>query len=231
MFEAVDRLDRVRRSLQVVPGDGPRVLHLGMGAEYFAAFALERLVGMSANLVMTFGSAENLLPQLEEGVLDAVVSTQKPSARSLQHRVLAPKHFLLVGLPGAESFAEDCDVAEMAAHMNAQSWVSYSLEFPVTRRFWQQVLRASFQASRRLVVPDLRAVMRAVELGVGVSILPEYLCAEAILGGRLQEQWPLRERVPAEHWILAYRVLDHDREDIDELARRLEYPHAQGQGT
>lgn len=224
VFESVDRLERARRSLQAVP-DRPRVLHLGMGAEYFEAVALERLVGMEPNLVMTFGSAEDLLPHLEEGVLDTVISIQKPSARSLQHRVLAPKHFLLVGSPDVESLPDDCSVAEVAAHLNAQPWVSYSLEFPITRRFWQQVLHAPFQAERRLVVPDLRAVMRAVELGVGLSILPEYLCAEAVLGGRLREVWPIRERVPAETWVMAYRLLDYDREDIDDLAQRLARPH------
>lgn len=225
VFEAVDRIERVRREMRLVPDNGPKTLHLGMAAEYFTRFALPRLEELENDLILTFGPPEVLFPRLEEGILDAVVSTRKPASNALQHHALLPKHFLLVGSPDKERLPAEVPTDEVAGYLGRQNWVSYTLEFPVTRRFWSQVLNAPFRARRRLVAPDLQAVKRAVELGMGLSILPEFLCAEDIHQGRLIEVWPVRERIPAECWLLAHRVMYEGREDLREVVRRLKVPH------
>lgn len=226
VFESVDKLELVRQSMRLVQEDRPRTLHLGMAAEYFTRFALERLADLENNLVLSFGPPDALLPQLEEGILDAVLSTQKPSSNALQYHVLMPKPFLLVGSPSnVKPLPSDTPTPEIVRYLGQQAWVSYSLECPVTRRFWSQVLGSPFKVQRRLVAPDLQAVKRAVELGVGISILPEFLCIEDVNEGTLIEVWPARELIPAERWMLAHRVMDGEREDLREVIKRLKKSH------
>jgi DNA-binding transcriptional LysR family regulator len=49
-------------------------------------------------------------------------------------------------------------------------------------------------------VPDLRAVRRAVELGRGVSVLPDYLCESAVAEGRLSIAHAPEEPVTNDLW-------------------------------
>ena len=222
VFDALDRLDRVSRSLR---GRDDRSaltrVRLGASPEYVHAVALDRLVGLHVSLVVQFGEDRELLSMLEAGALDVAVTSVKPGAGTLQHRVLAEKHFVLVGPPDLRPPPPGLAKTELALWLAAQPWVGYSQELPATRRFWQQHLGSRFAARQALVVPDLRAVLRAVELGYGVSILPEVLCRDALATGRVRELWPVRGLIQGEQWILSFREVDSDRPELTRLADAL----------
>ena len=220
-FDALDKLERVSRRLRGREIGGRPTLRLGVPADYLHAYALERLRHADLDLIVRHAEDRELLSLLEVGTLDAAITTLKPGARTLEHRILAPKRFVLVGPQGLPPPSPDLTPPDLAAWLNAQRWVSYSQELPTTRRFWQQHLRARFEASLALVVPDLRSVLRAVELGYGLSILPELLCREALAAGRIVELWPLRTLIQGEQWVLSFRGVDSDRAEVDLLAERL----------
>jgi DNA-binding transcriptional LysR family regulator len=98
-----------------------------------------------------------------------------------------------------------------------QSWVAYSLELPITRRFWQTHLRRPFSARLRLVAPDLRAVTGAVERGIGCSILPRFVCAGALEENRIVEVHPVSDLVPGEPWFVCFRRGDTARRGVAEF--------------
>ncbi|PQV63294.1 DNA-binding transcriptional regulator, LysR family [Abditibacterium utsteinense] len=215
VFDALDKLDRVSRSLRGRDVESAmQSVRIGAPPEYFHAFALERLGGAGFELVVRFGDDKELLSMLEVGALDVAITTQKPSAKSLQHRSLAPKHFALVGPPHLEPPASDLGRDELASWLGAQPWVSYSQELPITRRFWQQHLHTRFEGKLSVVAPDLRAVLRAVELGYGISILPDFLCRDALAAARVRHIWPVRHLIQGEQWILSFREVDSDRPEI-----------------
>jgi DNA-binding transcriptional LysR family regulator len=222
VFDALDKLERVSRSLQGRDAESALLsVRIGAPPEYFHAFALERLGRAGFELVVRFGEDKELLSMLEVGALDVAVTTLRPSAKTLQYRPLSPKTFVLVGPPDVEPPESNLNLIELAAWLGAQRWVSYSQELPITRRFWQQHLRTRFDLKLAVVVPDLRAVLRAVELGYGLSILPEFLCREALAAGRVREVWPVRDRIQGEQWVLSFREVDSDRAEIVQIGDAL----------
>jgi DNA-binding transcriptional LysR family regulator len=92
---------------------------------------------------------------------------------------------------------------------------------PNTRRFWQQVLQTPFESRLTLVVSDLRTVLHAIESGMGVTILPEYVCSTAHKAGRIQELWPISTFMGEDQWILSFREFDAERMAIGQLAELL----------
>ncbi|RYG19971.1 LysR family transcriptional regulator [bacterium] len=213
IYDSVDRLERVGRSLSPRVS-APVVFRLGVGPEAFHEFALPRLAPLGLSLAVTLGEEREMLGGVESGALDAALTTLKPNPRSLQHRVLGERRYVLIA-PSAMVPIE----GDVAVGLNALPWVSYSEERPITRRYFSQVLGSRFEARVALVVPDLRSVVRAVELGVGVSIVPDFACRRSLEEGRLREIFPLE--IPAERWTLSYREPDTDREDLLAVAAAL----------
>ena len=78
-----------------------------------------------------------------------------------------------------------------------------------------------FTATLRLVAPDLRAVLAAVEAGMGVSLLPEFVCAEALAAGRVVEVVPVAAHVAAEPFFVGVRPAEAVRPEVAELVALL----------
>ncbi|CAM3517793.1 LysR family transcriptional regulator [Deinococcus frigens] len=218
--DAVDRLDNVARSLRVsrLPSSGTP-LRLGSTPEFFQGHVLPRLGDWTQPLLLSFGEARGLLERVEAGALDAVLVGLSPQSRALSERPLAEVPYVLIG--PADWPAPDVGLGGLAAWLSARPWVSSSVELPVTRRFFLGVLGQRFAARQALVAPDLRAVVGAVEAGLGATLVPLFAVQDALARGRVRELWDARPLIAPERWRMVYRVADEDRADLRALAGRL----------
>ena len=180
-------------------------LRFGSSPEYFAAEVLPLLAGLDLSVAVSFGTDIELLALLERGEIDVVVTSSTPPRRSISSLSLGSKRFVLVCAPGMAPSSSFNSLPELATWLTGGSWVSYSLELPLTRRFWLTVLGRPFAARLQLVAPDLRAVLKAVELGLGVSLLPTFVCNEALADGRVVEVFPVSHLAPEEPWFACVR--------------------------
>ncbi|WP_443033897.1 LysR substrate-binding domain-containing protein [Streptomyces sp. AD681] len=70
--------------------------------------------------------------------------------------------------------------------------VTYAEDLPILRRYWRTVFGKQLTTRAAVTVPNLYAVLSAVNAGAGVSVLPRSLCQEYLDSGRLS----LRPRAP-----------------------------------
>jgi DNA-binding transcriptional LysR family regulator len=229
VFESIDRLEQISRGI-LKPTDAKTLdrpqtpMRIGASPDYFDVFVLPRLKASDFACQVTFGEPRELYAMLQSGMLDAVITETKPSVRALQYRILAEKRYVLIGPPSIKTKASVRNVNHLAKWIKNQYWVGYSVELPNTRRFWQQILGVRLEAQLRLVVPDLRTVVHAVEQGFGLSIVPDFIGIPAIAQKRVFEVWPIKNLIPTDHWILAFRDLDADRPGIAYLSKALAGP-------
>ncbi len=216
--EPLDGLEGVLRDLDAgaVPSSEPPV-RFGSTPEFFAAEVLPRLVGTDLAVSVTFGADAELFVQLDRGELDVIVTSSTPPRRSIGAVTLGTDGFVLVTAPHRAPVPSLGSVAEVSEWLVGRPWVAYSLELPRTRRFWVGVLGRAFAARLQLVAPDLRSVLRAVELGAGVSLLPHYLCRDALAQGRVVELYPVSELTPEEPWFACTRQGDAARSSVGVL--------------
>lgn len=199
--DAVERLEAVS-----APGDGTAPLRLGAPPEFFEARLLHAL-SRSTNdgLAVSLGPAHTLLDELERGALDVVVATVKRPSAELSYRGLFEERFWLVAPPHTPRPSR----RGLERFLREQRWVAYAADLPIIRRFLRQVLGRRLDIAPALTVPDLRAVQRAVELGVGVSVLPDYLCEAAVNEGRLTLAYAPEEPVTNDLWWVTARPTLH----------------------
>lgn len=214
--EPLDRLESVFAGL-----DGGRVedarppVRVGSEAEVFEGYLLPRLAAVDTPLVAEFGTDETLVDLLLAGEVDLTVTTTRPARRTaLTSVAIGERTFVLVSAPELLPHSSLTSPDELADWLSRQPWLGYSRESPVTRTFWRGALGRPVEPEFRLVAPDLRAVLAAVELGMGVSLLPRYVCARALGDGRVVEPYGVDDLVPPEPWFATTRRSDAATDDV-----------------
>jgi DNA-binding transcriptional LysR family regulator len=225
--DSLDRLEHVLGGLEVGRVDAPPApLRLGSSAEFFSAAVVPGLGPADPAIAARFGPDAHLLELLEHGELDVAITSVAPSRRTLVAAPIGLKHFALVGSP-ADAAAAPGSLAELGPWMTGRAWVAYSAELPITRRFWQTSLGRPFGGDVRLTAPDLRAVVAAVEHGLGISLLPEFACAGALARGTVCPLHPVADIVPIEPWFACTRLVDAGRAELTRFVSALRVPSGQ----
>ncbi|MGA5761330.1 LysR family transcriptional regulator [Nonomuraea bangladeshensis] len=165
----LDSLDEVVAS--ELPSD--EAVHLGGPAEFLSEVVMPMLAPLvrdGLRLRVTLGLSDDLLAGLAAGRLDLVLSTIRPRLRGVQSDPVYDEEFLLVAAPGAGP---------------AEPLVAYAEDLPIVRRYWRSVFGRRPSMAAQVVMPDLRGVLSAVRAGMGVSVLPAYLCRRDLEAGTL----------------------------------------------
>jgi len=194
----VDALEALVESLRGGSETPAGTLYLGGPPEFLTARvlpALAPLVTQGVELKVTFDLAAPLLERLSAGELDLVVASKRVGGRGLEYRALYEETFALVGAPGwARRLSRKALDAGDARALLELPLLAYADDLPVIRRFFKDALGTPVSVAPSAVAPDLRALLALAEAGAGVTVLPRYLCAEALERGSLTELFrPARE--------------------------------------
>lgn len=165
-------------------------VHLAGPAEmlcHCALPALAPLVEKGVRLRVTTGLTDRLLDELRAGRHDLVIATARPRGRSLSSVPLADEEFVLVAAPSwAERIGGGTRIAaDGPGVLLGVPLVTYADDLPIARRYWRHVFGKRLTCEASVTVPDLRGVLSAVVAGAGFSVLPRYLCRDALAAGAL----------------------------------------------
>jgi DNA-binding transcriptional LysR family regulator len=223
--ESLDRLEQVLVGLDggSIP-DAASSIRFGSSAEFFSYAVVPRMEPGAPGLTARFGPDDELVDLLEHGELDIAVTSTTPGRRSLTSRPIGTRRFVLVGSPALAPGDPFDSLTALGSWLVDRPWVAYSAELPLTRRFWLSALGRSFSADLRLVAPDLRAVVASVAQGLGFSLLPHFVCAEALARGSVVELHPVAAVAPAEPWFACTRAVDLGREPLNNFLGLLSSP-------
>lgn len=182
VIAAIEKLESIDSLIQFRVKSQPTMLRVGTPKEFFHEIGLDRLaktVNVGYRIWLSFGETTDLIARLEKDELDVVIATQKVAAKHIHYStvkqetfvIIAPKHLMLpTGL----------STTQMEAWLNEQDWISYGPDLPIIRRYWQMVFGGRPNILPKVIIPDLLTIIRAVELGLGLSIVPTYLCRRAL---------------------------------------------------
>ncbi|WP_427919140.1 LysR family transcriptional regulator [Streptomyces sp. cg40] len=164
-------------------------VHLAGPSELLCVRVLPALVPLVADgvrLRVTQGLPEPLLEEMRAGRHDLVITTRRPRGRALESVPLADEEYLLVASPvWAERVEQHARADDLCAALRDVPMVTYAEDLPIVRRYWRSVFGKQLTARAAVTVPNLYAVLSAVNAGAGFSVLPRSLCQEYLDSGRL----------------------------------------------
>jgi DNA-binding transcriptional LysR family regulator len=148
--------------------------------------ALTPLVADGVQLRVTQGLPEPLLEEMRAGRHDLVIATRRPRGRGLDSVPLADEEYVLIAAPAwAERVAAHAEADDLCGALRDVPMVTYAEDLPIVRRYWRTVFGKQLTARADVTVPNLYAVLSAVNAGAGYSVLPRSLCQEYLDSGRL----------------------------------------------
>ncbi|MFH8803323.1 LysR family transcriptional regulator [Streptomyces sp. NPDC017936] len=182
-------------ALAALGGGGPLAgqttpVHLAGPSELLCVRVLPALVPLVADgvqLRVTQGLPEPLLEEMRAGRHDLVIATRRPRGRGLESAPLADEEYLLVASPSwaGRLTATPAEADELCTALRAVPLITYAEDLPIVRRYWRTVFGRQLTARAAVTVPNLYAVLSAVNAGAGFSVLPRSLCQEHLDSGRL----------------------------------------------
>ncbi|MFC0188600.1 LysR family transcriptional regulator [Fictibacillus aquaticus] len=187
-----------------LPSAMPAMLRVGSPLEFFTKAAIKKLKGIELRFSANFGVAENLLASLEKDELDLIITTQKVHVPGIEYTKLEDEEFVVVA-PIDYPNIEEVDVEEWLLN---QKWLTYGLELPIIRRYWREHFNQRPSMEPYFIIPNLQAILEAVEQGLGISILPAYLFHESIKENKVKILFP--EYVTKNTIYAAYKMENKD---------------------
>lgn len=170
--------------------------------ERYIVPSISTLIDLGVRPEFILGPAGARLDALVAGDTDLAILTtgaRNPAATTARlHR----EHFILVAAPRwTQALREN---AEAAIRNGDVPILAYAESLPIIRRYWSEVFGREPVFKASLVLPDLRALIAAAVAGAGATIVPDYLCQEAMeKGGLIRHDAPVP--APANDIELAWR--------------------------
>lgn len=211
---SMDGLEALSQNLKLPLATAFPTMRIGAPQEYFGEIALERLSAASLRLQVEPGDTGTLIEALSQGRLDLVIASQHLGNKELDYVKIDSEEFVLVAPMELEIPRElgKATSRELECFLLEQNWISYAAELPIIRRFWHVAFRHRPAIEPRMTLPNLLLMRKAVELGMGVSVLPSYLCAPALKEKRLKVLWQPDVPVVNDLWAATRKVDRHKLE-------------------
>lgn len=161
-----------------------------------------------------FGSGPDIIQQLLSGAIDAIITSAPLARTDLEHEVLHPEHYRLVGAPSLIAERPLDHPSHAAAHV----LLDVDPTLPLARYLTSVAPPMPFADMRTCGTGG--AVRQLTLAGVGVAVLPEYMIRDDLAAGTLVHLLPDIEPL-SDTFRLIWRATPGDRRALHELARVL----------
>jgi DNA-binding transcriptional LysR family regulator len=210
---AIENLESI--ALKAIQEDVPLLIRLGAPTEFFGEYLLSHLPLDDRFLFkIQFGLTEHLIEQLIADGIDCAIATQKIVKPELEYQPIFEESFWLVG-PSRVTIPVELqhDSIALEQWLKHQPWIAYSEDLPIIRRFWRVTFGRRLAVNPQFVIPDLRSIRDAISLGLGCSVLPDYLCTDWVTSDRLTLILKPTQPVTNQIW-LVYRKKERQSQAV-----------------
>lgn len=124
-----------------------------------------------------------MLELLKEDKLDILIMSKRFQTPGIEYLKLMDEEFVIVAPSNYEILEFDTLKLE-EQWLSEQKWISYGLELPIIRRIWREHFKKRPEIRPIHIIPNLHMILKAVELGVGLSVIPTYLLRNSLKEGK-----------------------------------------------
>lgn len=169
-------------------------ISVGMCFETFQYTLEEHINQLPFNLIIKFGEYPQMQQDLDNGLLDLIVTPQKGSQQNLQYEPFSKERIILVAGSQTDtthlaSLLKNGKTKEVKEVLKQQLWYSTTADTEHLKKFWLEHFGEHPDFSPNYIVPNISSIIRCLSDGSGFSIVPDFLCQDSIDEGKIKLIW------------------------------------------
>lgn len=169
-------------------------ISIGMCFETFQYTLEEHVASLPFNLIIKFGLYPQMQADLENGLLDMIITPQKGNQSNLIYRPFSKERIVLIAgsktdTSELKSLLENGDVLGVKDFLKQQLWYSTAGDMEHLKNFWSKNFNEHPDFSPNYIVPNISSIIRCLSNNDGFSIVPDFLCREALEAGKIKLIW------------------------------------------
>ncbi len=169
-------------------------ISVGMCFETFQYTLEEHIANLPFNLIIKFGEYPQMQQDLDNGLLDLIITPQKGQQQNLQYLPFSKEKIVLIAgnktkTAELENLFDQGKTKEATRLLKQQLWYSTAADMEHLKNFWVRHFGEHPDFSPNFIVPNISSIIRCLSDGRGFSVVPDFLCAEAIAAGKIKVAW------------------------------------------
>ncbi|QTE36609.1 LysR family transcriptional regulator [Mucilaginibacter sp. P25] len=194
ILEAICKLEDAERHFHKSTEKDVPTISIGMCFETFQ-FTLESyLPTLPFNVIIKFGEYPEMLADLDNGILDMIVTPHKGDYKGLEYKPFFKER--IVVLAGAQTPTDEFnellktkDLNQIQTWLKAQTWYGSSGDMEHLRRFWHINFGKRPDFKPNFIVPNMGSIIRCLSNGKGIAVIPDFLSRKERDSGNIKLLW------------------------------------------
>ncbi len=169
-------------------------ISIGMCFETFQ-FTLESyLPTLEFNVIIKFGDYPQMLSDLDNGILDLIITPQKGDYKALAFTPFFTERIVVIG--GSQTNTDELlpllkqkDTQAIQSWLRSQTWYGTTADMEHLRRFWHQNFGKRPDFKPNYIVPNMSSIIRCLSGGQGIAVIPDFLTKKELESGNIKQIW------------------------------------------
>jgi LysR family transcriptional regulator, transcriptional activator of the cysJI operon len=192
--EALCKLEEAEQHFHKSTEKEKPTISIGMCFETFQ-FTLESyLPTLPFNVIIKFGEYPAMLSDLDNGILDLIITPQKGDYKGLVYTPFFTERIVVIG--GAQTPTADLlpllkakDLAGIQNWLRQQTWYGTTGDMEHLRRFWHLNFGKRPDFKPNYIVPNMSSIIRCLSSGTGIAVIPDFLSKKELAAGNIKLVW------------------------------------------
>lgn len=194
MIEALQKLETAEQHFHKRSKDERATISVGMCFETFQYTLEEHVSELPFNLIIKFGEYPQMQQDLDNGLLDLIITPQKGNQQNLHYQSFSKEKIVLVAgnktdTTDLEKLLINGQITKAKEFLKQQLWYSTTADMEHLKNFWLKHFGAHPDFSPNYIVPNISSIIRCLSNGSGFSVVPDFLCKDTIQSGKIKLIW------------------------------------------
>ncbi len=194
VFEPLKKMENAEQHFHKRSKEERVTISVGMCFETFQYTLEEHIASLPFNLIIKFGDYPQMQQDLDNGLLDLIITPQIGTQLNLAYRPFSKERIVLVAgnntsTAEIEQLLAVDKIKEVATLLKQQLWYSTAADMDHLKNFWLTHFGEHPDFSPNYIVPNISSIIRCLSDNTGFSVVPDFLCREAIAAGKIKLIW------------------------------------------
>ena len=196
IIESINKLEIAEQHFKKTTQEKNPSLHIGMCSEMFQLIIEPEISKLNFDLVAKFGAHTDLIKDLNNGILDLVITPRKQIDKKslVNYTPFSKERIILIAgiktdITKINEHLNDSHFKALENELQLNTWYSASNEMEHFRRFWFENFNKRPAFKPNYILPNISTIIRCLSNGTGLALVPDFLCEDAIAKNEIKLVW------------------------------------------